>query len=177
MDYGAIDTLGLAFSAYLDDLGYLHTFNFVLRHFTLDTFMPSILPEFDHYLLLSHTSHHDTWHHIPLSIRMRCRSVFNHFGCAFIHLLDFMFNIFYDGRAWQIVDLVVTIIFILTVGILSVDLFTLCILSTDHYCCYSLVSFVLSAWCHDTWSCLALPIWGWTFSLHDNVITWWMNIF
>ena len=59
MDYGAIDTLGLVFSAYLDDLGYLPTFRFVLRHFTLDTFMLSILPELDHYLLLSHTSHHD----------------------------------------------------------------------------------------------------------------------
>ena len=176
MDYGAIDTLGLIFSAYLDDLGYLPTFHFILKHFTLDTFMLSILPELDYYLLLSHTSHHDTWSHTPFLIRRICRSVLDHFGCAFIHFLDFRFNIFHDG-AWQIVDLVVTIIFILTVGILSVDLFTLCILSTDHYCCYSLVSFVLSAWCHDTWSCLALPIWGWTFSLHDNVITWWMNIF
>ena len=49
-----------------------------------------------------------TYDLIPISIRMRCRSVFNHFGCAFIHLLDFRFNIFHDGRAWQIVDLLVT---------------------------------------------------------------------
>ena len=59
MDYGAIDTLGLVFSTYLDDLRYLHTFHFILRHFTLDTFMPSILPELDHYFLLSYTSHPD----------------------------------------------------------------------------------------------------------------------
>ena len=53
MDYGAIDTSGLVFSAYLDDLGYLHTFHLVLRHFTLDTFMFSILPESDHHFLSS----------------------------------------------------------------------------------------------------------------------------
>ena len=52
MDCEAIDTLGLVFSAYLDDLEYLHTFQFVLRHFTLDIFMLSILPELDHHLLL-----------------------------------------------------------------------------------------------------------------------------
>ena len=60
MDYGAIDALGLVFSAYLDDLGYLHTFHFVLRYFTLDTLMASIMPEHDHHLLLSYTSHCDT---------------------------------------------------------------------------------------------------------------------
>ena len=50
MDYGAIDTLGLVFSTYLDDLKYLPSFHFVLRHFTLDTFVFSILLELDHYL-------------------------------------------------------------------------------------------------------------------------------
>ena len=44
MDYGAIDTLGLVFSAYLDDLGYLPIFHFVLKYFTFDTFVLSILP-------------------------------------------------------------------------------------------------------------------------------------
>ena len=104
IDYGAIDTLSLVFSAYLDDLGYLHTFHFVLRHFTLDTLMPSIIPEPDHHFLLSYTSHRDT---TPPSIRRRCRSVLNHLGCAFIHLSDFRFNIFHDGQAWQIDDLLV----------------------------------------------------------------------
>ena len=42
-----------------------------------------------------------------LSIRRRCRLVLNHLGCAFIRLLDFRFNIFHDGRAWQIADLLV----------------------------------------------------------------------
>ena len=107
MDYGAIETLGLVFSAYLNDLSYLHTFQLVLRHSTLDTFMLSILPKLDHYLLLSHTSHHDTWPYTHLSIRRRRGSVLDHFGCAFIHLLYFGFNIFHDGRAWQIVDLLV----------------------------------------------------------------------
>ena len=107
IDYGAIDTLGLVFLVYLDDLGYLLTFHFILRHFTLDTFMLSILPELDYYLLLSHTSHHDTWSHTPFLIRRICRSVIDHFGCAFIHFLDFRFNIFHDG-AGQIVDLLVT---------------------------------------------------------------------
>ena len=107
IDYGDIDTLGLVFSAYLDDLGYLPIFYFVLKHFTIDTFMLSILLEPDHHLLLSHTSHHDTWPHISLSIRRKCRSVLDHLGCAFIYLLDFRFNIFHDGRAWQIADLLV----------------------------------------------------------------------
>ena len=169
MDYGAINTLGLVFLAYLDDLGYLPTFQFVLKHFTLDTFMFSILQELDHYLILSHTSHHDTWPHTPLSNRRRCRSVLDFFDCAFIHLLDFRFNIFHDGRAWQICWLISDDAFILIVGMLSVDLLALFILSTGyHHYCYSPVSFVLLAWCHNTWSCLALPIWGWTFSLHDG---------
>ena len=60
MDYGAIDTLGLVFSACLDDFGCLPTFHFLLKHFTFDTFVFSILLELDHYILLSHTSHHDT---------------------------------------------------------------------------------------------------------------------
>ena len=63
MDYGAIDILDLVFSAYLDDFLYLPTFHFVLRHFTLDTFMLSTLPEPNHYLFLAHTFHHDTWLH------------------------------------------------------------------------------------------------------------------
>ena len=107
MDYGAIDTLGLIFSAYLDDLGYLPTFHFILGHFTFDTFMLSILPELDHYLFLSHTPHHDTWSHTIFLIRKRCRPVLDLFHCAFIHLLDFRFNIFHDGKAWQIFDLLV----------------------------------------------------------------------
>ena len=60
MDYGAIDALGLVFSAYLGDLRYLPTFHFMLKHFTLDTFTPSIVPEPDHHLLLSYISHYDT---------------------------------------------------------------------------------------------------------------------
>ena len=60
MDYGAIDTLGLVFSAYLDDLGYLPAFHFTPKHSTLDTFMFPTLPEPDHHLLLSYTSHRDT---------------------------------------------------------------------------------------------------------------------
>ena len=107
MDYGAIDTLGLVFSTYLDDIGYLPTFHFILKHFTFDAFTLSILPELDHYILLFHTSHHDTWPHTTLSIRRRCRSMLDFFGFAFVHLLDFRFNIFHDGRAWQIVDLLV----------------------------------------------------------------------
>ena len=107
MDYGGIDTLGLVFSAYLDDLGYLLTFHFVLKHFTLATFMLSILPELDYYLLLSHTSQHDTWPHTSLSIKRRCRSILYFFGCAFIHLMDFRFNIFHDSKAWQIFYLLV----------------------------------------------------------------------
>ena len=77
---------------------YIH-FHFVLRRFTLDTFMLPILPEPDHFLLLSRTSHHDTWLHTPPSIRRRCRSILDHLGCAFIHLSDFRFNIFHDSRA------------------------------------------------------------------------------
>ena len=108
MGYGAIDASGLVFSAYLDDLGYLHTFHLVLRHLTLDTFMPSIILEPDHHLLLSYTSHRDTRPHTHLSVRRRRGSVLDPFGCTFIHLLYFRFNIFHDGRAWQIVDLLVT---------------------------------------------------------------------
>ena len=173
MDCEAIDTLGLAFSAYLDDLRYLHIFNFVLKHFTLDTFMSSILPELDHYLLLSHTSHHDTWHHTPLSIRMRCRSVFDHFGCAFIHLLDFRFNIFHDGRAWQIVDLVVKMIFILTIGMLSVELLALCILSIDHHCFIhrSILFFFVNMVSQ------YMVLFSITYLRLDIFIAWWMSIF
>ena len=168
IDYRAINTLGLVFSAYLDDLRYLHTFHFVLRHFTLDTFTSSIIPEPDHHLLLSYTSHHDTWPYTHLSIRRRRGSVLDHFGCAFIHLLYFGFNIFHDGRAWQIADLLVMMLSFWQLA--RWVLIFVCSLHFKHWSSlfYSSVSFVVSAWCHDTWSCLALPIWGWTFSLHDG---------
>ena len=39
MDYEAVDTLGSVFSAYLDDLRYLPTFHFILRHYTLDHYL------------------------------------------------------------------------------------------------------------------------------------------
>ena len=104
-----------------------------------------------------------------LSIRRRYRSVLDHLGCAFIYLLDFRFNIFHDGKAWQIADLLVMMLSFWQLARWLLFLFVLFILSTDHhYCCYSSVSFVLLAWCHGTWSCLALLIWGWTFSLHDG---------
>ena len=167
MDYGAIDTLGSVFSAYLDDFRYWHTFHFVFRYFTLDTFMLSIIPEPDHHLLLSYTSYRDTWPH-PFSIRRRRGSVLDHFGYAFLHLSDFRFDIFHDGRAWQIVDLLVMMFSLWQLACWVLICLLFAFFSTDHYCCYSSVSFVLSAWCHDTWSCLALPIWGWTFSLHDD---------
>ena len=60
MGFGAIDTLGLVFLAYLDDLRYLHTFHFTLRHFTLDALMPSIIPEPDHHLILFYISYRGT---------------------------------------------------------------------------------------------------------------------
>ena len=167
IDYGAIDTLGLVFSVYLDDLGYLPTFYFILKHFTFDTFMLSILLELDHYFLLSHTSHHDTWPHTPLSIKRICRSVLYFFDFTFIHLLDFRFNIFHDGKAWQIVDLLVMMLSFWQLAF-WVSICAFCILSTGHHCFYSSISFVLLTWYHDTWSCLALPIQGWTFSLHDG---------
>ena len=84
MDYEVIDTLGLVFSAYLDDLQYLPIFHFILKHSTCDIFiLISILPKSDHFLP-SHTSHCDTWPHTPLSIRRRCRSILDFFDCTFI---------------------------------------------------------------------------------------------
>ena len=105
---------------------------------------------------------------IPISIRRRRRLVLDHLGCAFIHLLDFRFNVFHDGRAWQIADLLVKMLSFwqLTCWMLICLFFR--ILSTGHHCFYSSVIFVLSAWCRNAWSCLALLIWGWTFSLHDG---------
>ena len=63
MDYVAIGALGLVFSAYLGDLRYSPTFHFILRHFTLDILMPPTIPELDHHLILSYTSHCDTCPH------------------------------------------------------------------------------------------------------------------
>ena len=110
MDYGAIDTSSLASSAYLDDLRYLHTSHFILRRFTMDIFIPSIIPEPDHYLILSYTSHRDTWPH-PFSRLGEDvdQSLITLVVFSYI-LLDFRFNIFHDSRAWQIVDLSVTML-------------------------------------------------------------------
>ena len=107
MGYEAIDTSGLVFSAYLDDLRYLHTFHFVLKHFTL--ILSRLLSYQSLIVTFFHPTHPTVTHDLTsLSIRKRCRSILDHLGCVFIHLLDFRFNIFHDSRAWQIVDLLVT---------------------------------------------------------------------
>ena len=83
IDYEAIDTLGLVFSAYLDDLRYLPTFilysNISPLIFSCFLYYQSLIITF----FLSHTSHHNTWPHTPLLIRRKCRSVIDFFGCAF----------------------------------------------------------------------------------------------
>ena len=103
-----------------------------------------------------------------LSIRRRRGSVLDHFVRAFIHLLDFRFNIFHDGRAWEIADLLVMMLSFWQLA--RWVLIFVCPLHFEHWSSlfYSSVSLVLSAWCHDAWSYLALPIWGWAFSLHDG---------
>ena len=75
MDYRVIDTSGLVFSAYLDDLEYLPTFHFILRHFTHGYFhtfyhtgawpSPFGWSRISSYLL-SYTSYHYTWPHLSL---------------------------------------------------------------------------------------------------------------
>ena len=160
--------MGLVFSAYSDDLGYLPTFHFVLIHFTFNTFMLSILPELDHYLLLSHASHHDTWPYTSIS------QLGEDVDQSSISLVFFSYILWTLGSTSSMMTGLEKLLiysdyaFILTVGMFSVDLLALCISSTGHHCFYSSVILVLSAWYHDTWSCLALPIWGWTFSLHDG---------
>ena len=142
----------------------------------MDTFIPSIIPEPDHHLLddlgylpTFYPTHLTITHDLTsLSIRRRRASVLDHFVCAFIHLLDFRFNIFHDGRAWQIADLLVMMLSFWQLA--RWVLIFVCPLHFEHWSSlfYSSVSLVLSAWCHDARSCLALPIWGWTFSLHDG---------
>ena len=104
MDYRVIDTSGLVFSAYLDDLGYLPTFHFILRHFTHGYFHTFYLtrawssPSFILHIL--------PWHMTsPFS---RLGGDVDQSSIALVMfsyiLLDFRFNIFHDGRAWQIAD-------------------------------------------------------------------------
>ena len=134
----------------------IHTFHLVLSYFTL-------------IITLFYPTHPTVTPDLTLiSIRRRRGSVLDHFGCVFIHLSDFRFDIFHDGRAWQIVDLLVTMFLLWQLACWVLICLLFAFFSTDHYCYYSSVSFVLLVWCHDTWSCLALPIWGWTFSLHDD---------
>ena len=71
---------------------YFHAF-YHTRAWSSSSFIPHISP----WHIISHSS---------LDYE-RCRSILDHFGCAFIHLLDFRFNIFHDSKAWQIVDLLV----------------------------------------------------------------------
>ena len=60
-------------------------------------------------ITLSYPTHPTVTHDLtPISIKRRRGSILDHFGCVFIHLSDFRFNIFHDGRVWQIVDLLVT---------------------------------------------------------------------
>ena len=77
MDYKVIDTSGLVFSAYLDDLGYLPTFHFILSCFL---FYQSLIITF------FYPTHPTVTHDLTLfSIRRRHRSVLDHLGCVFIH--------------------------------------------------------------------------------------------
>ena len=150
MDHGFGDNLGLISSAYLDDLEYLPSLHFIPRHSTLDTFMLiSTLLEFDRYFP-SFGPHISLWHitsHLTLLIRGWCRSVLESSGRAFIHLLDFGFNIFHDSRAWQITDFFFLFsddAFILTVDMLSFNLLAFWILCNGHYCFYPSVIFIVN---------------------------------
>ena len=124
---------------------WIHTFHLVLSYFTL-------------IITLFYPTHPTVTHDlIPISIRRRRRSVFDHLGCVVIHLLDFRFNIFHDCRAWQIADLLVMMLSFWQLA--RWVLIFVCSLHFEHWSSlfYSSVSFVLSTWYHDTWSCLAFP--------------------
>ena len=88
-----ISDISLPFISYSDVSPWILSYLLSYRSLTITFFYPSHL-----------TMTHDL---TPFSIMRRCRSVLDHLGCAFIYLLDFRFNIFHDGRAWQIVDLLV----------------------------------------------------------------------
>ena len=148
-----ISDISLPFISYSDISPWILSYLLSYRRLIVTFFYPTHL-----------TMAHDL---TPFSIMRRCRSVLDHLGCAFIYLLDFRFNIFHDGRAWQIADLLVMMFHF---DSWHVECWFACSLHFEHWSSlfYSSVSFVLSAWYHDAWSCLALPIWGWTFSLHDG---------
>ena len=60
-------------------------------------------------ITLFYPTHPTVTHDLTLiSIKRRRGLVLDHFGCVFIYLSDFRFNIFHDGKVWQIVDLLVT---------------------------------------------------------------------
>ena len=140
MDYGALDTSGLVFSTYLDDLGYIPFISYsVISPWILSCFLfyQSLIITF--FYLTHPTVTHDL---TPFSIRRRCRSVLDHLGCAFIYLLDFRFNIFHDGRAWQIVDLLVTMFSLWQLACWVLICLFFRILSTGHHCFYSSVIYI-----------------------------------
>ena len=149
-----ISDISLPFISYSDVSPWILSYLLSYRSLIITFFYPSHL-----------TMAHDL---TPFSIMRRCRSVLDHLGCAFIYLLDFRFNIFHDGRTWQIVDLLVMMFSLwqLACWVLICLLFAFWALVI--ICFYSLVSFVLLAWYRYIGSYLALPIWSWTFSLHDG---------
>ena len=106
-----------------------------------------------------------------LLIRRRRGSVLDHFGCVFTHLLDFKFNIFHDGRTWQIVDLLVTMFslwqlacWVLICLHFAFRALIITVLSISYFCFVSMVS-----------RCMVL--FGITYLSLGIFITWWMSIF
>ena len=159
MGYGVIDTSGLVFSAYLDDLGYLPTF------ISYSDISPLVLSYFLSYQSLIITffypTHPIVTHDLTIfSIRRRCRSVLDFLGCVFIHLVEFRFNIFHDGRAWQIADLLVMMLSFWQLA--RWVLIFVCSLHFEHWSSlfYSSVSFVVSA-------CVTIhgPVWLYLFEV------------
>ena len=106
-----------------------------------------------------------------LSIRKRRGSVLDHFGCTFIHILDFKFNIFHNGRTWQIVDLLVTMF--------SLWQLACWVLICLHFVFWALIITVLSIsyFCFVSMVSRCMVLFGITYLSLGIFITWWMSIF
>ena len=97
-------------SSFLGILGWSHILTYISSYSDISPWILSCLLSYQSPIITFFYLTHPTVTHdlTPLSIRRGCRSVLDHLGCVFINISDFRFNIFHDGRAWQIVDLLVT---------------------------------------------------------------------
>lgn len=134
--FGLLSILGLILDTHLPFVSHLNFSPLTPLHLYLS------YRSLDWCFLLSYLFHHDTW--LTIWIRGGYRSILEFLSLTFIHLLEFRFKIFHNGKALHIIDLSGMMLWLWQLTCCTLTLHTFCTYSFGHHHFCTPVDFVLS---------------------------------